>query len=65
MTLNTQFEPHITCPYCGYVFTDSWEYDVDGEVECEACERTFFLTIDTTITYSTLKIDDTPSTEPG
>lgn len=31
----------ITCPNCGYMFTDSWEYDDCGEIDCEECETTF------------------------
>ena len=31
----------ITCPICGYEFSDSWEYDSDcGELECEGCGAT-------------------------
>ena len=34
-------EPHITCPYCGWINQDSWDMSVYGETECPECERKF------------------------
>lgn len=31
----------IICPNCGYVFSDSWEYEDCGELECEECGTIF------------------------
>ena len=44
----------ITCPYCGYEFSDSWEHS-DGEQECPDCERKFEVERNTSITYSSAK----------
>ena len=33
--INTEYTNEITCPICGYEFSDSWEYDLDcGEDTC-------------------------------
>jgi len=35
-------EEEITCPFCGYAFEDSWEFDNDeGEIFCEICGAEF------------------------
>lgn len=41
----------ITCPNCGYTFSDSWEYDECGELECEECGCTFDYERFTNTTY--------------
>ena len=53
-------EDEIKCPYCGYEFSDSWEFHLrnDGdsqEVECgnEECEKTFDAIMCITVTWST------------
>lgn len=46
----------IVCPYCGYVFTDSYEYDDEGTAECENCDRRFSYERD--YWYSTSRMGD-------
>jgi len=48
--IDTMRNTFITCPYCGYVDHDSWEWagakgDTNGEIEyeCPSCEKTFIL----------------------
>ncbi len=51
-------EREITCPYCGYEFSDSWEYGMehDGdtdEEECPECDKKFYITMNVEVGYST------------
>ena len=43
----------ITCPWCGYEFGDSWEYD-DGDdaAECPECGKLFEYTREIEVTYT-------------
>lgn len=35
-------ENEIQCPYCGYEFSDSWEYgEGESEIYCDECGNTF------------------------
>ena len=55
---DTEFRDDIVCPYCGYEFTDSWEYnDTQDEqkVDCHDCGKEFLLYMHVTIDYSTYK----------
>jgi len=51
----------IVCPYCGYEFTDSWEYNDLGVsklfITCRDCKKYFDTTIHFEVSYSTDKID--------
>lgn len=49
----------IVCPWCGYVFGDSCEYDVDdGElIECPECEKPLELELEYSASYYTQKPD--------
>jgi hypothetical protein len=48
----------ITCPYCGYVYCDSWDYgESSDEIECGACEKMFSFESYTTVTYTSRKKD--------
>ena len=60
MSIDTELQPAITCPYCGYAFVDSWDYADGGEVDClnEACEKPFMFARDVEVTYTTSKIKD-------
>lgn len=54
--IDCEYQPHIVCPYCGYVHQDSWEID-DGtseclEVECGNCELEFDVTVDRSVDYT-------------
>ena len=40
-TGDTCFEDDVICPWCGYKFSDSWEFDNGGEMECEDCGNKF------------------------
>jgi len=52
-------EPNITCPYCGYGDSDSWEYSDDGEeIECGRCEMTFECERVVDVTYTTVRKKD-------
>lgn len=43
----------ITCPICGYEFSDSWEYGSDyGEDECGGCGATFEWSREVEVSYS-------------
>lgn len=55
----TDFEKEITCPYCGEVFADSWEYNENecGETECDECGKKFTYSVNFEVSYSTRKID--------
>jgi DNA-directed RNA polymerase subunit RPC12/RpoP len=48
----------IVCPYCGYEFTDSWEFnDTQDEqhVECCDCGKEFLLYVIMSVDYTTRK----------
>ena len=50
-------EKEITCPYCGYTYTDSWEsgLDKDGDSqieECEECGRKFQVSMNIDVSYT-------------
>jgi transcription elongation factor Elf1 len=61
---DTDYEGEITCPYCGYEFSDSWEFitgnnDEDlGEIVCHECDKTFTCSASYSVSFSTQKIDD-------
>lgn len=52
----------IVCPLCKHKFSDSWEYELDGddstEVECENCGKDFLVTISVTVNYTSKPITD-------
>ncbi len=46
----------ITCPHCGYMEKDSWEFGGDdGPAECPRCEKRFHVAVHISVTYSTRK----------
>lgn len=47
----------IMCPWCGYEESDSWELDsdYDNEYECPSCGRTFEVTRNVEVTYTSRK----------
>lgn len=59
---DTSYTKEITCPWCGYEFSDSWEYSDYGEMECGECERIFFLERVVDVTYSTKKVKQNEKT---
>jgi DNA-directed RNA polymerase subunit RPC12/RpoP len=55
---DTNSENEITCPYCGYEFSESYDYlkDTDtelGEIECRDCGKPFICTVEFSVSYST------------
>ncbi len=52
---DTDCEDEITCPWCGYVFTDSWEFSDEGEHNCGECEHDFYYNREVLVSYSTVK----------
>ena len=51
---DTDYTAEVTCPWCGYVCSDSWEIS-DGEQECSDCGREYEVERDVQVTYSTTK----------
>ena len=48
----------VICPYCGYEFSDSWEFNGtqdEQHVECDECGKEFFLYVIITVNYTTKK----------
>ena len=58
-------ESNITCPYCGWEDHDSLEMFPNGsdgdeeEMECGKCEKTFKVTFNVDVSYTTEGMDDT------
>lgn len=49
---NEQEGDEIVCPWCGYMYPDSWEItESDPEFECPRCGRTFELTVEYSSTF--------------
>jgi len=56
----------ITCPWCGFIHTDSWERESgDGEDECQDCGRKFTYSRYTHVTYSTRKVTEKSEVKNG
>lgn len=57
--VNSEYTEEITCPWCGYGFSDSWEYEDNSEdlglIECEECSKRFYANRNVEISYSTGK----------
>lgn len=61
--IDTERTDEITCPHCGHVHIDSWEWDSgngmgaegDGEEDCAACDEPMIVSRHVTVTYSTKK----------
>ena len=51
---DTRQTDEIVCPYCGYIHSDSWEYE-DGDVTCCDCDLLFTVERNTEVTYTTTK----------
>lgn len=59
--IDHRYTDEITCPYCGYEMSDSWEMsDTDDEQECynEKCGKLFSYERIVEVTYSSSKIDE-------
>ena len=73
--IDHEYTDEIVCPWCGYKYSDSWEFSDDGEEECPECEKNFSYNINTRVTYNTerkkckegkceYEIDETKITNP-
>ena len=55
--LDNEHTDEIVCPYCGRIFTDSWEVDSGeedlGSIHCMTCWNIFTAERNIIITYST------------
>ena len=54
---DTNYEKEITCPWCGYVRSDSWEAPEEDEHICSNCGNEYSHVRCVDVTYSTEKID--------
>lgn len=55
--LEHEYTDEITCPYCGYIYSDSWEQAEEAEHNCPECDGKFKHQREIEITYSTYKIE--------
>lgn len=58
-----EYTREIVCPYCGYTFSDSWDYGIGqgySELECgnENCLKTFEVWHEVEVTYLTAKLKE-------
>lgn len=57
--INHECTDEIVCPFCGYTYSDSWEFGDEHEdiglMSCEQCGKDFYATRHTSITYYTEK----------
>lgn len=50
--IDTKIESEITCPYCNYELSDSWDYSSDeDDIDCENCDSLFSYTREITVDY--------------
>lgn len=57
--MTNQYAEHITCPWCGYEYEDSWEYqDDEDEMECADCGKKFSLSIRIETDYTTYRPEE-------
>ncbi len=52
--IDTKYTREITCPHCGYVESDSYEFN-DGEYECGECGASYEVERIITVEYTTYK----------
>jgi len=59
-----EYTDNAVCPYCGNVDKDSWEidtgpgFDGDTQTDCGHCGRTYHVTRNVSVSYSTRKLKD-------
>lgn len=57
--INHECTDEIVCPFCGYTYSDSWEFGDEHEdiglISCDQCNKDFYANRYTSITYSTEK----------
>ena len=54
--IDHDYTEEITCPYCGYAMTDSWEMDDYGTHDCDECGEEFRYSQDVTVRWSTERV---------
>lgn len=56
---DTSYTDNITCPHCGFEYTDSFEFhrEGDGEINCDNCSNDFEFSCNFSVDYSTNKKD--------
>src|SRR4051812_47600327 len=58
-SIQNQYTDEITCPWCGYKYEDSWEYEDDqDEMECSDCGKKFSMSKRIEVDYSTYRDED-------
>ena len=57
MDIKHEFTREIVCPYCGYIYGDSWEFEDDGVLECVNCGKEFAYDRCVFVKYSTEKLE--------
>lgn len=63
--VDTSGEDEITCPWCGYQLSDSWEMKDEDEYECDNCEKMFTYSRDVVVTYGSSRMPYGTCTECG
>lgn len=53
--LNYLNNSEIKCPHCDHEFTDSWEHEESGMIECESCGEEFHVEVNVSVSYTTSK----------
>ena len=60
--INHEYTDEIVCPYCGYEFSDSWDFNRDSEeIDCPECEKTFEYFREVEVKYVTKKVESDAS----
>ena len=54
---DTKCTDEITCPYCGYEMSDSWEFSNDTYYTCDECGKKYDIEVEHSVSYSTYKKD--------
>lgn len=50
----------VTCPWCGYEYSDSWEFGESEEEEiCQNCEKEFSFERHVEVTYNSSRVEET------
>ncbi len=55
--IDTEHRDEVVCPHCGHEYSCSWEFADSGDEKCEKCSKPFEFSRNTTITYSTKKVE--------
>ena len=54
--IDHEYTNEIVCPWCGYEFSDSWEWsDYEEDVECHKCGKLFYYERILTVEYKTTR----------